>query len=386
MPEIFRINTLYGIVTEHRHNSRTGAIADLYADVPSGKGSRLMHAINKHFWDWTGITYWTNFAKSIEAGVLHGRLAQYAVEGFDKQTPGTQAWLTNLKLTRSDLNKIKAAYEAQPKKYSSGTPYLDLESWSDQGLANLVANAMRRETDHVIVTPGAGDKLAMQGNLAGKLVGQFRNFGIASQGKLISRNASLGNIDGNHKATFYTGLFGLVLSAVLVDALKAVMAESTLTGQSRDGRDSVLSKWIETWEKSPGHALYNALDRSGTMWLLTEPSNIAQKMGLPNLQGAIGLALGDETNKQGASRFINRSPFDAALGPSASVITDIAGLTGVLSGGVSHALGLSDDAHFGRGDFLRAKRLLPFGNMPVVQQGVNTMHQQFGTIFDWNVD
>lgn len=384
LPDVFRINRIMGIVIEHQHNSRMGAMADLGAEAPSNRTQAWMQRFNRTFWQVTGITYWTNFWKNAAAATTHARIILAAQEGFDAQSPGVRAWLTNLKLGRSDLDAIKAAHEAQPNKYSAGVPYAALDQWQDAGLAQRVADAIYRESHNVIITPTAGDKLSLQATPVGQLVWQFRTYGVAASARLMSRNAALANVDGTHKANMYAGLFTLAMAGALVDGLKTTLGDTTIVGGSKDNNDSPLDKWLKRWEKTPGESLYNAVDRTGMFWLLMEPSNVAQKMGLPNIQGLASLAAGDEKDaRSGASRFGQRTPFDAALGPSASLITDIAALGAFTTGGLAYGAGLNPEWSMSRSDFARVRRMVPLQNAPFVQQIINWGHQNVGTVFDW---
>ena len=385
MPDMYRINKLYGIVIEHQHNSRLGALADLSAEAPSNRTQAWMQRINKGFWDVTGITYWTQLWKQAAAGVTHGRIIMAADGGFEKQSVGNRAWLTNLKLTETNMREIKAEWLAQPEKYSAGVPYAALDVWKNRNLANLVANAIHRESHNVVVTPTAGDKLSLQATPVGQLVWQFRSYGATASARLIGRNAALANLDGGErKATFYTGLFSLALAGVLVDGLKVTLGDSTMTGQSKDANKNATAKWIERWNKTPGEALYNGLDRTGTFWLLTEPSNVSQKMGLPNIQGLMSLAAGDEKEKKtGSSRFGNRSPIDAALGPSVGLINDVKNMSASITGAAGYATGINPDYQFDRGDAQSFQRMLPLRTALGFQQIINSGHRELGTIFDW---
>ncbi len=383
LPDVMRINRLMGIVVEHQQNSRLGAMVDIAAEAPSNRIQAWMQRLNKTFWDVTGITYWTNFWKNAAANVTHARIITAAQEGFEAQSAATQAWLTNLKITRGDLKRIAAQYDTQPEKFSMGVPYAALDKWSDQTTATLVANAIDRESHNVIVTPTAGDKLALQATPVGQLVWQFRTFGVAFSSRVMARNAALANVDSGFRANLYLGLASLGMAGVLVDGLKTTLSDVTITGESKDGYDGALTKWMDRWQKTPGEAMYNALDRTGAFWLLTEPSNVAQKLGLPNIQGAMSIALQDEADKRsGSSRFAQRSVADVALGPSVSLIEDFAKLGHFATGAAAYGVGLNPEFTATRGDMSRIRRMVPLNNALVMQQIMNYGHQQIGTIFD----
>lgn len=384
LPDIYRINRLFGIVVEHQNNSRIAAMADLAGGAPETKSAAWMQRVNKTFWDVTGITYWTQFWKDTAVNVTHGRIIMAAQEGWGKQSKATQAWLTNLKIDQITLDRIGKLHAAQDQKYSAGIPYGALDKWADREVADLFANALHRESHNVVITPTAGDKLALQATPIGQLAWQFRSYGVASTARLIGRNAALGGIDNDHRLQAYVGLVGLMLAGTLVDGVKSALGDVTIGGSSKDGKDTPFDKYIDRWKKTPGEAAYNMLDRSGTMWVLTEPSNVMQKLGLPNIQGAMSLALGDEKDaRSGSSRFAQRGVAESLLGPTAALVEDIPKLAGFVTSAAGHVVGINEDFNVGRTDFARMRRLAPLGNAIGVQQVLNYGHQQLGTIFDW---
>jgi len=384
LPDIYKINRTFGIVIEHQVNSRIAAMADLGATAAGDRGQAWMQRVNKTFWNMSGITYWTQFWKNAAASTTNARITMAAVEGWEKQSADVKAWLTNLKLTKSDLAKIAEHHTAQAEQFSAGVPYSALDQWADKSLADKVANALHRESHNIVVTPTAGDKLALQATPLGQLIWQFRTYGVSSSARLISRNAALANIEGGqHAANLYTGLVQLALMGAMVEGVKTTMGDATITGASKDNKSGVFDKWMEKWHKTPGEALYNSLDRSGVFWLLTEPSNVAQKLGLPNIQGLMSLR-DEKDKKSGSSRFGNRSVADAALGPTVGLLNDMAKAASIATGAGSHALGLrDDDLKISRSDYASARRLVPFQNGPGMQQVLNWGHQRVGTIFDW---
>ncbi len=385
LPDVFRINRLFGVVVEHQFNSRMAALADVSNPVANSKLQGWSQRINKMFWDYTGLTTWTTFWKDAAAMVTHARLIMAANEGWERQSASVKAWLTNLKIGAAELDTFAREHAAQDQKFSAGVPYGALDQWRDRAAADIFANALHRESHNVIVTPTAGDKLALQATPLGQMVWQFRTYGVASTARLIGRNAGLAALDGDNKLQLYGGIVGLTLMGTMVDAVKSALGDSTIAGQSKDGKDTPFSKYVERWQKTPGEALYNALDRSGAFWLLTEPSNVAQKVGLPNIQGAMSLALGDDKGlKSGSARFAQRGVTESVLGPTASLVEDVAKIGGFVTSATGYMVGVNPDfTGMSRGDWARMRRTIPFQNAVGPQQVLNYGHQKMGTMWDW---
>lgn len=92
---------------------------------------------------------------------------------------------------------------------------------------------------------------------------QFRSFMIANQMRLIGRNMQLAQADNATALTVYTGMFGLVMMGALIDGMKGVMSNTTVTGQSLSDKQTAIQKVVDDWKGNPGKALYDALDRGG---------------------------------------------------------------------------------------------------------------------------
>jgi hypothetical protein len=198
------------------------------------------------------------------------------------------------------------------------------------------------------------------------------------------------SIDGGEAAKVYTGFFGLVMMGAFIDGLKQAMSNTTITGDSVDPHGG-WEKYAKQIESQPEQALYNALDRSEIMGPFLEGSNILHKMGGFGLQdglqrarqAATGATLA-ERKAEGAAqgKMANVNLAGATLGPSFGLLQDaISAAAEARTAGLAYING--DPIPFKRSDFKTAQRILPFGNMPVVQQVINEGQRQTGNIFQW---
>lgn len=385
-PDIFRINRISGAVLEREANSVLGAMMDLHSpNTGRTKGQVFAENMTKTFWKYSGLEFWTQFWKNVTAGVTHARLIEASQRGWDSLSASEKTWLANGRIDQDMLGRIKQMHDAQPEKFSAGIQYGAIDGWADREAANRFGHVLQRESNFGIVTPDAGNKLAFQFTPMGSLFGQFRSFGLTNASTVIARNTAIANVAGEKTGNMYGGLLGLATMGAVVDAVKFVAGDSTLYGNSKkDPNKSSLDLYAEKWRKTPGEALYNALDRSSVFMPLTEVSNIAQKIGLPNIQGGFSLALRDDkTRKSGSSRFANRTFAEAALGPTVGLVEDVVGAGRLISGGISSATGIGEAFKPTSAQFAGARRLIPFQNVPGFQQGINTVHQRMGTAYDW---
>ena len=161
-------------------------------------------------------------------------------------------------------------------------------------------------------------------------------------------------------------------------------ATTTITGASIDRHRSSFERIIDQWEKTPGTALYNALDRSGVFGVVFEGSNILDKIGLPSIRGTMSLvAQDDRGGRREAARFQNRSVLEAVGGPTVGLIEDAAKLGGLASQGIGSVIGLTEAPTLNRADYKKATRFIPWGNVPGIQQILNEGQRQVGNIYDW---
>ena len=396
-PAILRMNRLSAAVIEREKNSYMASLMDLHnpgAEAP--KSMQVMRQISKVFWNWTGLTAWTQFWKNVETGVQHARIIDASQRGWKELGQSEQAWLANLRIDQDVLDRIGAQWNGQPQKHSAGIPYGHFEAWTDPLAASRFADALSRESKNVIVTPTVGDRLAFQHTPFGQIAGQFRSYGITAVGRLLARNAALSGLEGDKTGSLYTGLFMLGLMGVVVDASKFMAGDMALDGSSK--KDPSKKTWealAEKWAKTPGEQAYNAIDRTGVFMPLTETSNILQKIGLPNIQGAFSMLARDEKDlRNGSSRFQHRTIPEAMFGPSMGLIEDVAGAARLGSAFGKYMIGMNENSpypnRFASGefslkqrDFGSARRIIPFQNAPIVQQIINAGHQKLGTAFDW---
>jgi hypothetical protein len=137
-----------------------------------------------------------------------------------------------------------------------------------------------------------------------------------------------------------------------------------------DRNKSATQRQLDEWTETPGMALYNALDRSNTLGLIMEGSNILDKTIGFGPKSA--LTIFDDKNKlKEASRFKNKSVADTLGGPTVGLANDVIdatkGLKKILTGG-----------KLTRGDYRAGERLIPGQNVPYIQILGNTFERHVG--------
>jgi hypothetical protein len=80
---------------------------------------------------------------------------------------------------------------------------------------------------------------------------------------------------------------------------------------------------------------------------------------------------------------MHRSIAEAALGPTMGLLEDTAKLASFGNAFGHYMVGMNEQFKPTSEDFSRARRMIPFQNVPGIQQVINWGHQQMGTAFDW---
>jgi len=384
-----RLSRLMNSNAEVTHASTTLAMADIgnpYAK--STPAVTFARTSTKLFSKVSGITYWNSLLKQIASNTTQGRLIQNAVQGWQGLSKAERAWSLNLGLSEGSYARIRASFEGQAgAKWVEGTelPIGRFDEWGDKEIAGRFRAAINAESFNNVVAPHFSDKMALAGTPMGQLILQFRRFMLSNQMRIVGRNLQLARIDdaGAKRASVYGGLFGLVMMGAVVDATKHALGTTTITGGNVDLDHNAFDRIIQDWEKNPGSALYNSLDRSGVFGVAFEGSNMLEKLGLPNVRGGMSHLLRDENKEKGSARFQNRGAFESVFGPTAGLFEDTMKFGSFVTGLGDQYLGSGEAPNFNRSDFRKAKRLIPFATAPGLQQLMNEGEAYMGTVFDW---
>ncbi len=361
-----RLGRLAGAVTELEFNSRMaqlGDFDDLYAT--GDKALSFMRKTANTFSKISGIAYWNTFWKQVAYNVTQARIIDNLNLGLDKLSKPERAWMASLGIGQDEAVEIAEAYSKQVgRKVVAGIPYANHEIWP-QGVGDRFRSALANEANNVIITPQLGDRPIFASTPIGRLLFQFRGFMLASQARLIGRNAQLAVLDesGERRLGFASGLFGLVFASAIIDGVKRALSSN----------DADFDKFITRWKEQPGESLYRSIDRANIFGVIFEGSNIVGRAGGPSIQSGLEYAFGDVGNKSSRSTSLL-----SALGvPTINLIDDLGHL------GFSDLPKLVSEGELTKAGFRRARGLVPFQNVPVVQQTINEFQREVGTIFDW---
>jgi hypothetical protein len=302
-----------GAVTESVLQSRLATLSDLQDPYAHGSAyERFLSSVSNWFSKATGLSWWNDTMKTISSVMTQNRMAKTALN-WDGASKEDRAYLAYLGINENMAGRIGN----QIRKHGvneGGIWGANVSQWDDPFLARLWAAALNKDVDRTIVTKGVADQPLWTRTNTGKLITQFKTFGMAS-----------------HQRTLIAGLQEspqrLAESMVFASALG--MLVSYLKFVERGDIDEA-----ERLLDNPGLWISNGLDRSGILTIPFEISNTMEKLGSPVgiTKGAQALA-GDEDRGGDVSRYASRNKTGAVLGPSAGLFEDLITIADQLANG-----------------------------------------------------
>lgn len=312
-------------------DSRTMAIADVMDDF--GRGSRFERGLSnatRKFGIVSLMAPWNSAMKQFAGIITQTRMLQ-AIERVVKGNASKKE-TTYLAAGGIDANmaeRIAKEYQAHGVE-DGNVRWANTEAWTDRRAVEAYRSFLVRDVDRTIVTPGQ-DKPLWMSKEAGKLIGQFKSFAVAS----IQRTLLTG-LQQRDMAALNGMLLMLGLGAVTYWTKAQIAAWGT-------GKEPNISDNPAKWATE-------ALDYSGLTGWLMEANNIAENA----TGGRVGLS---QITGETATRYASRNQFGALLGPTFDLGGDFFQLSRAATTGEWTA-----------SDVRTMRRLLPLQNLFYVRQ------------------
>jgi hypothetical protein len=292
-----------GAVTERVLQSRLASLADL--NDPYAYGSRferfLSNASNV-FSRATGLGWWNDTLKTVSSVMTQNRMMRNALD-WSASGKTERAYMAYLGIDEDMAQRIAAQFN----KYGleeDGIYGANVSQWDDTSAVRAWGAALNKDVDRTIITKGVADTPLWMKTNWGRLIGQFKSFGLASNQRVLIAGLQ----ERPHR-----------LAEMMVMSSALGMMIGYLKYIERGDFDEA-NKLLD----NPGLWVAEGLDRSGILAIPFEISNTAEKLGFPGIvSGAQSLA-GDQDQGGGASRYASRGKLGAVLGPSAGLFEDLA--------------------------------------------------------------
>lgn len=323
-----------GAVTEQVLMSRIATMAEL-ADPYQMRSpfERMLNNATTTFSKMTLLPWWNDVQKTIASVLVQNRLVRNAMGDFDALPAKEKAYMGLVGIDRFMAERIGRMFDQFGQV--EGTVHVpNVERWTDEGAVRAFAAALNKDVDSTIITKGAGDVPLFMQTPAGRALGQFKSFALASNQRALMRGLQEG------PGSALTGFIGMSALGMMVYWLK----------QTEAGRDV---------SDNPGTWIMEGVDRAGLLAIGMEVNNVFERLGGPGLYHFSAKMFPNRSQKQPASRFATRGTVDALMGPTIGLAKDVTDIAGI------GARALRDrELDLTAGDVGTMRRLTPFASLP----------------------
>ncbi|SFO05835.1 hypothetical protein SAMN04488056_1032 [Cohaesibacter marisflavi] len=321
---------LAGTVVEKTLQSRMAnwsEIADPYAQFSPFEN--FMQNAASVFSKVNGLTYWDDFMKSVASVMTQNRLIEN-MHNITKLDGKERSYMAYLGIDEATSSALKKELSRHAEKIV-GVWVATTEKWESKHAVRMFRAALNKDVDSIIVTKGIGDVPVFAHTPTGRLLLQFKSFGLASHQRVLMRG-----MQEDAKSLTAGMVFATTIGAA-VSALKNIES-------NRDLSDN------------PGTWIAEGIDRSGLMTVFFELNNTYEKVGGTGIYGGLQKAFPDRDQSGRASRYASRNVVSSMLGPSMGPAEDFARLL--------YAMHQGD---LTPGDITAIRRLVPFSTLPFVR-------------------
>lgn len=274
----------------------------------------------------TLLNHWNTALKGITSVLVSTRVLNAAKQ---LSSGGTLSGRDLRKLAQAGIDPAMARrIAAQADKFEEvgGAVLANTEDWTDAAARDAFRDALLRDVDNTIITPGRGDAPLWTSTEWGKTVFQFKRFASASTQRILIAGLQVREMET---------LNGLLVMVAL-GALGTAARDMTFARPDKplgEVQERTASQWVA-----------DAVDRSGVASMLFEANNIMEK--------AAGVSPVSAVTGKEVSRFAGRDLVGQTLGPTAGLFAETAG-------SVRSAI----DGDFTQSDLHRFRKLAPAQNL-----------------------
>jgi hypothetical protein len=260
-------------------------LGDRYAT--NSRFERMTDAAGQFFSQMTLLNHWNTAMKGMTSSLVSTRILR-TVETLAQG--GTLSKRDLRKLAQSGIDPAMAERIAQQRGHWQEVDdlvFANVEEWDDAAAAAAMRDAVLRDVDNTIITPGVGDAPLWTTTEWGKTIFQFKRFAMASTNRLLISGLQARDMQALNGMMVMIGL----------GALGTAMRDFT-SGHPERIQERTARQWVT-----------NAIDRSGILSLYMEFDQLLSKT-------TGGLSPMSLIGGEAPSRFAARNMAGQALGPS----------------------------------------------------------------------
>lgn len=344
---MFKMNArearLAGAAMEHVLHTRALAVRDITDTLQ--RGSKFEKAVD-YATNRMGIValfdYWTQAGKLLTSSITNAKLmeslAKIVTDEGDIPLKQAQDFLAQNSIDGETAVKIWDEVAAGGGGKVNGVWWPNTESWKNPELVRAYRQALAREINNTIITPGVEKPLLADANMLGRMLYQFKSFGMSSTPKLL-----MAGLQQRDAAVLSGSMASLALGA-LSYYLWAVATGGKAYEEMMQGN---LDKWAD-----------EAISRSGIVAGLGEAQRVAQN--IPLIADFASFSGTKQTRRPGDNLV------EALLGPT----FDFA----------QNSLGVISQLHAPtQGTVRQFARLLPFQNALLIREAIEAVEAAAGS-------
>lgn len=307
-----------GAVAETVMQSRLASMADLRDPYRYGnRYERFLDNAANTFTKLTGIGWWTDTMNMISSVMTENRVLKNALNwnGMDKYE---KAYMGFLGIDEDMAQRIAAQFKKHGME-DAGIKAANVSEWDDDLAYRALGAALNKDTDRTIIKPGMGDIPLWMRTNTGRIVTQFKSFGLASHQRVL-----IAGLQERPRRLAEAMVFGTAIG-MMVSYLKMI----------ERGDYEKAQNLLE----NPGKWIGDGFDRTGILFLPFEITNTADKvsasMGGANLSipSVLSRIAGDKDHSGSVTRYASRDPLGAVLGPTAGLFSDLATIAAAMTKG-----------------------------------------------------
>ena len=260
---------LMGLAMESTTHSRLYDFAELADPMATRTATeRLIDNGTALAGKWNGLAAWTDIGQKQSGVMVQAKILEHVLSGNDN------GYLRFLNISQGDQKLIKEFFQ-QHGEIRSGVYLANTDKWME-GLTDVALKdaerarmalwqALRKETDSMIVMSSAGDAPLFASTPLGKSILQFRSYSMSAHQKVMLRSMQEG------PQRFLSGMTTLAIGGMGVAMIKAYL-----------GGEERWKKFKES-AANPGFIIGEGLDKSGVFPLLFDvghaTDSVARTMG-----------------------------------------------------------------------------------------------------------
>jgi len=327
---------LAGVATDVSATMRAMAMRDITDELQTGtKAERAIEWATNRMGNVALFQYWTQAGELLTSSITNAKLmdslAQVNTGKGNLSAKAAETFLAENGITSDLASRMwKEITENGGGAKTDGVWWPDTELWKDQTATRAYRSALAREVTNTIIRPGVERPLIADANMTGRMLYQFKSFGMAAMPKLVMAGAQQRDM-----AALSGSLASLGMGALSYYLWAVASGGKAYT----EMMNADIDKWAD-----------EAINRAGLLGSLSEVQRIAQTIPLFE---PIASFSGTRQTRRPGDDFA-----EALLGPSFDFLQNA---TGVIAG-------LDQPT---QGTLRQLRRLAPFQNTFIIRNAID---------------